>query len=158
MADNTLYLKIADPNSTSPDLKGSVTQAGYVDWMQLESVEFGLSRNEPDAYGNFSGGGVNISQVKMTKWIDRASPLIAKYLDCHDEFNMTLNMIGPSETGRDEKVVTLDFKNCFFLQHQTRIEYDERPIETFTVFYKECEYVYEEDGISYRWDRPRQNR
>lgn len=153
MANNTIYLKIGNSDSGS-DITGSVTQAGYEDCMRLESVEFGLSINEPTADVDYRGG-VNMSQVKMTKTIDKASPLIAEYLTRNTGFNMQLTLLGQSVAGDEEKKVTLEFERCRFFEYQTTIELEERPIETFTVFYVKCHYNYEVDGVMTTWERVR---
>jgi len=68
-----IYMNWGD--TTPPAIRGDVDEAGHIGWIELESVQYGTTRNKvTSTTGNPSPPKPSVSEIVVTKVQDIASP------------------------------------------------------------------------------------
>ena len=114
------------------DIKGDVTESAHVDWIELESVQFGSVRYDP-------GGpvGHKVSEVVVTKGPDRAShPLMRESLGGKPT-PATIHFA----KGDGHVHLTVNLTGTVISSYKFSGKGGDRPLETLTLNFTNVEYV-----------------
>lgn len=85
------------------DLKGEVTATGYTDWMEVNSLQWGVGRGISSGVGGGSkreATAPSISEIVVTKTMDAISPLMLKESIGGDAKTVKIDMTQTDASGK----------------------------------------------------------
>jgi type VI secretion system secreted protein Hcp len=155
------YLKLK--GQTQGDIKGSVTQKGREDSIMVIAYSHEVI-SPRDAASGLPTGKRQHKPIKITKEVDKASPLLYNVL-CNNE-NITewkLQFWQPSSTGKEQQHYTIELTNAsiagieslmFDNKDPTKMQFKEREVISFC--YQKIIWTWVDGGITAEddWESP----
>lgn len=144
------YLKLGD-------IKGEATDSEHRDWMIVESMNHGITRQSDPASGLPTGKRQH-KPVTITKPVDKATPLLMGACVNGQLIPMVrMEFVRPGEQDRYYQVI---MKNVLVTSYQTGGSAGQTPTESFSLNYEEIKWTYtiwdDTDIVhvdqSYRWN------
>ena len=127
-------------------IKGSVTEAGHKDWVELESCQVGVHRSVTTAAGkagNRSAGAPALSEIVCTKVLDKASVNIFKAALSGEGKKCVIDFCR-SEANKIEKYLTITLDNTLISSYNISGHGGgdhTAPHESFSLNYTKIEYA-----------------
>ena len=129
-------------------IKGSVTEKGHAEWVQLTSCNWGVGRgigSPTGASANREASAPSVSEVTVSKTMDKSSfallqeALKGTGLECTIHFTTT-------DQGQLRTYAEYKLANCLISGYSTSSGGD-RPTETLSINFTKIEFMYVELGI-----------
>jgi type VI secretion system secreted protein Hcp len=136
-----VYLKI-------PDINGGATEANHKNWIRLESLQFGVSRNVSMRAGDLSDrekSQPSISEFHCTKHMDASSSdLFAWSVSSYNAKDCVVHVVS---TGRSsDPFVQYTLTNAVISGYSVSSHGEAAPAESFTLSYTKIEQTYNKTG------------
>jgi type VI secretion system secreted protein Hcp len=133
-----IYLKYGDK------IKGEVTAEGHVDWVELNSLQFGTGRGIGNPTGTSASretGTVNVSEIVVTKMNDVSSePLFRESLD-GKAVTAEIDLTKSNDAGGFETYLKLTLTECLISGYSMSSGGD-KPTESLSLNFTKIEYKY----------------
>jgi len=131
-----IYIKIGD-------IKGNVSAVGHEDWIECDSIQFGVSRAIPMAVGtetNREASHPSLSEVTLSKTMDDASPYIFQESVVGEAKEILIHV---TKTGSDqlESIVEYTLTSALVSSYSVSSGGD-RPNESLAVAFTKIEMKY----------------
>jgi type VI secretion system secreted protein Hcp len=123
------------------DIQGDATQAGFKDWIRLESFQFGVGRGITTQTGaalNRDAHEPSVSEITVTKLIDKASgPLLQNV--CTEKKGQDCKIAFVSQGDPGEKYLEYSLTNTLISGLSVHGNGNERPIESVSLNFTKVE-------------------
>jgi type VI secretion system secreted protein Hcp len=129
-------------------IKGSVTEKGHTDWVQLTSCNWGVGRgigSPTGASANREASAPSVSEITVSKTMDKSSfallqeALKGTGMECTIHFTTT-------DQGQLRTYAEYKLTNCLISGYSTSSGGD-RPTETLSINFTKIEFMFVELGI-----------
>jgi type VI secretion system secreted protein Hcp len=130
------------------DIKGSVTEAGHTDWVDVTSFQWGVGRGIASPTGrsaNREASAPSISEITVTKSMDKSSykwlehALQGKGVKCTIHFAKT-------DANKLETYASYVLENCMVSGYSISSGGD-RPTESISINFTKIEFLFNEMGV-----------
>jgi len=134
-ADAAIYMLI-------PGINGDATQNEHVNWIEIDSLQFSITRAISDSAGtqNREASAPSVSEFTLTKEMDRASPLIffdAVTGDKGNDVTIHITQTGASTVTYVEYKLTNALVSAYSVSSG-----GDRPVETLALSFTAIEFKY----------------
>lgn len=149
------------------DVKGDSQVDGHVEWISVEDFSFGVEREFAES-GKAGSSDINLGvgdlkECSMSKAFDRSSPeLMQLAVGGHSVGTVVVNFIETEGVeGKGVVYLAYELHNTFIKSWEQSGSADDRPTDTFTLWYYKIALTYwsTSDGIDWKqsgskgWDR-----
>lgn len=137
-----------------PTIKGATSDKDHSDCIDLLDVEFGVSRSitsSTSTQGDRESSNATISDLKITKWMDKSSPYLFIETCCGTGKELKIYMTKTGAGTGSEVFMEYTLKNALFSKMDTEMmAYDNaRPLEIYKISFTSMsvKYIqYDENG------------
>lgn len=142
-----------------PDVKGESTKEGFKDKIELLSFSHGVAMQITGDIGNSerTSGKPNHQDMTVTKYLDRASPLLNQSCCEGKSFPQVDIIIGRDDHGSVAELVRYTMKNVIISSISIGGGGGDKPVETVTLNYNQISWSYspqkpEGGGAEGKWN------
>ena len=128
-------------------VKGGVTDSRHKDWILVASIEFGYQRPMD---GNVTTGRPVLSEVRVTRHLDNASPLLSQAGIVGDVAKVTVEYV--KEGASLETYMKVELTGAIVSRYDHLGFDDGSTVEKLSLSYTKLEYTWMKGGIAESWD------
>jgi len=137
-----IYMKFT--GSKQGWIKGAVTAAKYKDYIEVNSVEFGLG-SPFDVHTGQSTGHRVVRPLQITKVLDKSSPLMVQ--SCDNNETGTVEIVYTEEGAEHKSLVTLSLTNAMVRDFNHVGSFNSSAAERVTLSFTKFEFTWSDGGI-----------
>jgi hypothetical protein len=142
----TIYAKIEN-------VDGPVTTSGYEGFIQIDTVEFGVSRADPTMDGATTRMGVSLNQVTVSKKYDHTAVDLLAAINQNTSFKLEFKYVS---TGTEQRTyLSQIFYDCYLTNVEFSSQTENEPLITFSFSYQKCDFSDQTESKMYVFMRPR---
>ncbi|MBX2807124.1 MAG: type VI secretion system tube protein Hcp [Cellvibrionaceae bacterium] len=135
-------------------IKGESSDSGHKDWMDVESITWGVGRNitsSTSTQGDRESSNAVISDLQITRLMDKATPKIFIESCCGTGKEVKIHLSKTGTGSGTDVYMEYTLKNALISNYQVaaKSQSNERPMETITISFVDVEVKYtpyDEDG------------
>lgn len=102
------------------DSVGTSTQEGHEDEIMIQAFEYNIPRGTNEQNGQITSMPV-MKPMKITKMIDKASPLLFNALVTGEQLDLTINWYRISASGEEELYYVMEIENAVLVDIETML-------------------------------------
>ncbi|MBX2807690.1 MAG: type VI secretion system tube protein Hcp [Cellvibrionaceae bacterium] len=135
-------------------IKGESSDSGHKEWMDVESISWGVSRNITSAtstQGDRESSNAVINDLQITRFMDSATPKIFIESCCGTGKDVTIDLTKTGTGSGTDTYMQYTLKNALISNYKVNASAQDthRPTETITISFVDVEVKYtpyDEDG------------
>jgi type VI secretion system Hcp family effector len=137
-----IYMKVT--GSKSGWIKGAVGAKNFTDYIEVNSLEFGMGSPFDPHTGQSTGRRV-LRPLKVVKPVDKSSPLLVTSCDTNEV--ATVNVVYTKEGAEHAAYLKLDLTNAMVRDFNHLASFDGMAVETLSFSFTKAEFTWVDGGI-----------